>query len=797
MLRLENISKYYHTQTSVALGLKEVNLTFEKGEFVAITGESGSGKSTLLNVISGMLPYEEGEMYVEGKKTSAYDSKDWEDYRREKIGFIYQNYNLIDSYTVLENVESVMLIKEQDDENIQERAIRYLEQVGLAGKKNNRASQLSSGQKQRLSIARALAKETEILVADEPTGNLDIENGLQVMKLLHELSATKLVIVVTHNYEQVRDFATRKIRLYDGEIEEDIILRKRAEGSKEQEQPSTTKEQTSDSENQQNQRLRQNQTLQEWKRAFRFLIMNKKAQPHRNLFLFLLLFCISFAFYIFLGGFFSNMDGAMGKTYSDRAFANGDKTRLVVRKIDDGVMSEEDRERIAKVKYVQEADLYDGINDMNYYYVENEDYRLEYHTKESQSDIPDCMNVEFLQDTQYMRSATCISDSDLKEGKLPSNRNEIVISAKDKGKVGDKVKVYMRNRKNWGDAQYVCLEMTITGIAKSKKEQLYFYEDFCKTLYHSVLSDATVYNSMSEKGKKGFATDSDNGDIRDGMTKEQLEEAMSTGLVLGNVVRLNGIFICNDELQSNETRASQSFLDSATTIETNPQIIWQCKVFPRMLIHYVKADETDMEEDLVLHYNTEKITEHGSVVYEIGSELFQDIYGKDMESHQVSVYIKDYAYTNRVIEKINGLGYEAVSVYRVGATAYDYDMVYEKLQSMCISLGAFVVVFFLGIFIVYAMMKLKKDDFLTLKSLGLQQKIVAKINGLDMYGNILITTMLTITICAVLSILDVKFIWQLFQYYRWYHYLLLICFSCLFGGSIARLFNRFIKKNTR
>ena len=157
ILRLHNISKYYYSDTSVTQALRKINLEFSMGEFVAITGESGGGKSTLLNVISGMLPFDEGEMYFRGEPTFQYDDQDWEEYRRNKIGFVFQDYSLINHYTALDNILAALVIQGKDPESSKEEAMAYLEQVGLTEQAAQRASQLSSGQKQRLSIARALA----------------------------------------------------------------------------------------------------------------------------------------------------------------------------------------------------------------------------------------------------------------------------------------------------------------------------------------------------------------------------------------------------------------------------------------------------------------------------------------------------------------------------------------------------------------------------------------------------------------------------------------------------------------
>ena len=229
MLKLQNVSKYYTGNDVVALGLRKVNLEFNLGEFVAVTGESGSGKSTLLNVISGLDSYEDGEMYVNGEETSYFSIEEWEAFRRQYIGFVFQSYNIIDSYSVLENVMIALTIQGYDKDTRKERALKLIDQVGLSTHIHHKASKLSGGQKQRCVIARALAKDCPIIVADEPTGNLDSESGRNILSLLKEISKNKLVIVVTHSYEQVAEYATRKIRLFDGEVVEDKEVKKYTE----------------------------------------------------------------------------------------------------------------------------------------------------------------------------------------------------------------------------------------------------------------------------------------------------------------------------------------------------------------------------------------------------------------------------------------------------------------------------------------------------------------------------------------------------------------------------------------
>lgn len=223
VLKLEKISKVYTSSKTVAIGLKDINLDFYMGEFVTITGSSGSGKTTLLNVLSGMDSYEEGELFFNGESTSYYSQQDWEKYRMENISFVFQDYNIIDSFTVLENVEFALLHIE-DPKKRRKKAIELIEKVGLKSHINHKGSKLSGGQKQRTVIARALAKESPIILADEPTGNLDTKSAAEIVKLLKKIALDKLVIVVTHNAEQFKDVATREIRLYDGKVASDIEL---------------------------------------------------------------------------------------------------------------------------------------------------------------------------------------------------------------------------------------------------------------------------------------------------------------------------------------------------------------------------------------------------------------------------------------------------------------------------------------------------------------------------------------------------------------------------------------------
>ena len=218
MLKLENVSKFYYNKGIIASGFTKVNLELKIGEFVVITGESGSGKSTLLNVISGLDSYEEGEMYANGNETSHFSEKDFEDYRRKYVANIFQTFNLVNSYTVYQNIELVLLLNGYKKRKVKKKILDIIDQVGLTKFKNTKVSKLSGGQKQRVAIARAMVKDTPIIVADEPTGNLDSESAKEVLEILKRVAKNKLVVIVTHNIEQVEEQATRIIKMHDGRI---------------------------------------------------------------------------------------------------------------------------------------------------------------------------------------------------------------------------------------------------------------------------------------------------------------------------------------------------------------------------------------------------------------------------------------------------------------------------------------------------------------------------------------------------------------------------------------------------
>lgn len=231
MIELKDIRKSYTVADFQQTALDGVSLAFRDSEFVAVLGPSGSGKTTLLNILGGLDHADSGDIVINGVSTSRYKDADWDTYRNHRIGFIFQSYNLIPHQTILANVELALTLSGVDAEERKERATRALERVGLGEHVDKKPNQLSGGQMQRVAIARALINDPDIVLADEPTGALDTETGIQVMDLLSEIAQDRLVIMVTHNPELAERYASRIVRLADGRITDDSAPLSASEGA--------------------------------------------------------------------------------------------------------------------------------------------------------------------------------------------------------------------------------------------------------------------------------------------------------------------------------------------------------------------------------------------------------------------------------------------------------------------------------------------------------------------------------------------------------------------------------------
>ena len=362
IIELKDVGKIYATADAIAVGVRHINAKFDIGEFVAVTGKSGCGKTTMLNVMSGLDSYEEGEVFVDGGETSHFNATDWEEYRKNYVSFIFQDYNIIESFTVLQNVEFAL----SHITNLPERkakAKELIEKVGLTSVIKHKGSKLSGGQKQRTVIARALAKDSPIILADEPTGNLDSKSAKDIIAILGEISKEKLVVVVTHNIAELRGYATREIRIFDGEIASDEICidRKIVESTK-QVEIAVPEEDTNISKNKKiaiviKKKFDEKKAIT--KDAMYLGLNRYMSMPKLTIFMTIMCIIATLGMLILYSGF-----STLTEDYAfDPAMFNYEEGRLIV--------AQEDREAVSEVDRQQMADKYgatyrnrDALDDM-------------------------------------------------------------------------------------------------------------------------------------------------------------------------------------------------------------------------------------------------------------------------------------------------------------------------------------------------------------------------------------------------------------------------------------------------
>ena len=784
-IKLQNISKYYYSETAVTQALQGINLEFRMGEFVAITGESGSGKSTLLRIISGMDTFDDGELYVDGQPTFQYDEDDWEEYRRTKIGFVFQDYSLIGHYTAKENIVSALLIMGVPEKEAGDKAIHYLERVGLSAQRDQRASKLSSGQKQRLSIARALAKDTDIIVADEPTGNLDSETGAQIVKLLRDLSQDHLVIMVTHNYEQVEKYVTRKVRLHDGSLILDVSENMDTDQKSEVSGNTDTDRKSEVSENmdtEQKAEMSENVDNNEKTSAGKksesneerlhdhtigriFVRMNAVRQPEKVALFMGFFLAAAIVSFLFIGQLLMNADDIYTKEYSATSFARKDDKRISLRRKDQKFMTKKDIDRLTKMKHVVSVDQYDIVNDINYYFEEGKDYRQEYgYNRMSTSNegwLYDSQNVEYVKKDQYMRSSSCLKKSDLAKGSLPKKIDEVVLYDRGKYKVGDTITFFYTSDVLWSSTEnYIQRKMKVSGLLKNKDKQVYFSPEIC-TMLQSTVTGGKVFYEYAYNQKLG-----------------KYQGQATLWPIVGDIVKKDNELCVSGEYEAAVYRAEDNDLT----------LLGQSG-----LLHIDQYDKDMKTKDVKQIENVEtgeKINGCGANFAEVSQNIYAKYYRTD--SRQASVYITSYAKMDHVLKALDKAGYEAVSTLRFGADKYDSDLVQERLRTIGIAVAILLVMMAAEILILRSIFKIQIKDQKILKFMGMSTKLIGKINYMEM-RRYSITAIIVVAVVMNVVGIFVPALRAMLYYYEWPGYLAYFMYNYVAAMVMVAAFNHLLK----
>ena len=784
-IKLQNISKYYYSETAVTQALQGINLEFRMGEFVAITGESGSGKSTLLRIISGMDTFDDGELYVDGQPTFQYDEDDWEEYRRTKIGFVFQDYSLIGHYTAKENIVSALLIMGVPEKEAGDKAIHYLERVGLSAQRDQRASKLSSGQKQRLSIARALAKDTDIIVADEPTGNLDSETGAQIVKLLRDLSQDHLVIMVTHNYEQVEKYVTRKVRLHDGslilDVSENMDTNQKSEVSENTDidQKSEVSENTdTDQKSEMSENVDNNEKMTAGKKSESneerlrdrtigriFVRMNAVRQPEKIALFMGFFLAAAIVSFLFIGQLLMNADDIYTKKYSATSFARKDDKRISIRRKDQKFMTKKDIDRLTKMKHVVSVDQYDIVNDVNYYFEEGKDYRQEYGynrmSTSNEGGLYDSQNVEYVKKDQYMRSSSCLKKSDLVKGSLPKKIDEVVLYDRGKYKVGDTITFFYTSDVLWSSTEnYIQRKMKVSGLLKNKDKQVYFSPEIC-TMLQSTVTGGKVFYEYAYNQQLG-----------------KYQGQATLWPIVGDIVK-----------KDNELCVSGAYEAAVYRAEDNDLTLLD----QSGLLHIDQYDKDMKSKDVKQIENVEtgeKINGCGANFAEVSQNIYEKYYRT--ESRQASVYITSYAKMDHVLKALDKAGYEAVSTLRFGADEYDSDLVQERLRTIGIAVAILLVMMAAEILILRSIFKIQIKDQKILKFMGMSTKLIGKINYMEM-RRYSITAIIVVAVVMNVVGIFVPALRAMLYYYEWPGYLAYFMYNYVAAMVMVAAFNHLLK----
>ncbi len=738
MLKLVNVSKYYHSNDVVALGLRKVSLEFKLGEFIAVTGESGSGKSTLLNVISGLDTYEDGEMYVNSEETSYFSIEEWESYRRQYIGFVFQNYNIIDSYSVLENVMIALTIQGYDPINRKKRALELIDKVGLSSHAHHKASKLSGGQKQRAVIARALAKDCPIIVADEPTGNLDSESSKVVMSLLQEISKDKLVIVVTHNYSQVEEYATRKIRLFDGEVVEDKRTSNRKDVNDSVEL-ATHKMNLGDL------------SLISLRNLFR--------TPRRTIFTMIVAMFIAIIFTFSYGSYVSETNG--GISFQDTGyFTNVTESRIVVTKFDNSKFTPAELDSLSgldRVNYLLEHDVVLDSYIMSY--VSEYDY---VYTR-----------------SNLINPASMLSTKDIKLGRLPTSTYEIVVEDFDEYSLGDTIKLGYDHPEFTSSDDFVNntgIAFEIVGIVKninpnSWEQRMYFHDDFIE-------SDIVKVNAYIT-GRWGQAY------VRYNL--------MLTGEDIGVNLSYNN-YLIDDTLNDGEVEISWDILNELSLMVD--QLPYEGNADFFLGLNFTLDGESNFFEtttdiEIVDEYTMDSDRGYNTIV--MNQNTFNSLIPD--ETYQISILVTDTYDAEKVLEELEDLGYNAIYPSNIGNA---FDEIIQLLSGLYFAflMGLLmIVIYFISYIVLRNVQNSKKKDYLIFRSIGASKKDLNKVTILELLFTVTLAYIVTMVLLYVNELFD-TFIPQYLRFFTVYSYITIFLLLTVLSLLLGNRFNKRIFSNS-
>jgi len=774
VIQLKNVSKFYYSKGMIASGISRVNLSFDTGEFVVITGESGSGKTTLLNVISGLDSYEEGEMYINGEETSHYLASDFEEYRKKYIGNIFQDFNLVNSYTVYQNIELILLINGYKKEDIKRRVPAIIKRVGLEEYTKTKVSKLSGGQKQRVAIARALAKDTDVIVADEPTGNLDSVSADGIVKLLSEIASDKLVIVVTHNYEQFAAHATRKIKMHDGRVAEDEHLKPGSAGSSMENmaqhtsdagaemyaagagQPAAETERYAAGSGKssaginpspKNDRVPDGNITAAGK--LRLGARNTFNIVHKFILMLIVFLFVVFAVSAQYSSYLNQQEESdkLGYNYY---FTNYSEDRVVLKKTDESAFTDDDFKIIKNVANIKSISVSDILLDSEMY-LDSDDYSYEVYTK----------------------SIDEFDEDDLVAGKLPEADNEIVFAVEETYAEDYDAESILDNTFSMYIGEDTELRLKVVGFAyyEEESDSLFSYGgDIFVTdgMLDTILEETYSYQST--------VTTTING------KEQQYEE----GTAFYRIVPSSGVEAGEALVSSDLGNFYDNGVIKGRTITVKAENMY-----------YTKSLDLEVTDTYTKSTFTSKT---GDDDYDNGNGTIyvsRSDYDKLFKAgnFQISVYVDDVDSMEATLDTLESMGYVTLALKDTLVS-----MISDLTDIMTLPMIVIVIValFFIAYFVIRLILRSRASYFSILRMLGMARKNIRRILDVEMLLTVDIAYAIFLACVALVKtgIIRSEYILNLIQYMDILDYIVLYAVILLMSYLISGKFARSLFKKT-
>jgi len=734
MLKLKNVSKFYYNKGVIASGFSKVNVSFDIGEFVVITGESGSGKSTLLNVISGLDSYEEGEMYINGEETSHYGEADFEEYRKKYVSNIFQHFNLVNSYSVYQNVELVLLMNGYKKKDVKSKVLELINRVGLVKYKNTKVSKLSGGQKQRVAIARALAKETPIIVCDEPTANLDSKSSKEIIKILKEISKDKLLIMVTHDYPSVENIATRVIKMHDGKILSDRKL----EETQVDEKIDVSKNKNT---------------------SIGFL--NIIRLGIRNTFNIIPKFVLMFIVFFFITASLLTEYGAMRKSEYESSkmgynwfFNDTSDTRIVIKKKNGESINNDDFNEIKKIENID-------------YVVQNDIVLDEYLWFDSMDDNGFYLNGMFRNISSF--------EGELDYGRMPESDNEVVILVNEYEYIftdllEDAVKsTYYLN----GDKGSIAVK--VVGV-KYIQESMFYYSDNMIYVTEGLLNQYMKLMNRSHSTVKINI----NGINYDGYSQAGYEYniAISDKVKSGNAIVSENInYACKDfNCKNKNMTIDVSNLNYEDSLSLKINSVYNDKNIKNL----IGISKDDMN--------------NGSIF--ISVDDYNKLFNRD--SYQSSVFVKRVDYVDNIASELEELGYHTLKIKNTLNNEGRDAAKVLKIVKLVVTVVLIITLFFISYFVIKLILKSRNVYFSTLRILGATASHTKRILDVELFINssLAYITYIVFILLVKNDILNIKFIKNSIEYLSILDFILMYVILIVMSYLISTRFSSKIFKKS-